>query len=83
MGIKLCHKVSGNDETSPNSIERKHPRKGEKMKQGSRIEVQANKQPNTSEPQGGKGTTNNQTLHQLHEANQLKRGDVNLMKLLA
>ncbi len=67
----------------PNFVERKHSKKGEEMKQGPRIEVQASKQPNTSGPQGGKGTTNNQTLHQSHEAKQLKRGEVNLMKLLA
>ncbi len=47
------------------------------MKQGPRIEVQASKQPNTSQTQGGNGITNNQTLHQSNEANQLKRGEVN------
>jgi hypothetical protein len=49
MGIKLCHKVYVNDETLPNSVERKHLKKGEEMKRGPRIEVQATKQPNTSE----------------------------------
>jgi hypothetical protein len=36
--------------------------------------VQASKQPNKGRPQGGKGNTKIVTLHQLHEANQLKRG---------
>ncbi len=31
-------------------------------------------QANKGRPQGGKGTTKILTLHQLHEANQLKRG---------
>jgi hypothetical protein len=48
--------------TLPNFIERKHPRKGEKRKQGARTEVQASKQSNKGVPQGGKGTTTNQTL---------------------
>jgi hypothetical protein len=46
-----------NDETLPNFAKRKHPRKGEKKKQRARTKVQARKQPNTSGPQGGKGTT--------------------------
>jgi hypothetical protein len=62
---------------------KKHPRKGEKWKQGVRTEVQASKQPNKGGPQGGKGTTKNWTLHKSHEANQLKKGEVNLIKLLA
>jgi len=33
-------------------MERKHPRKGEKRKQGARTEVQASKQPNKGGPQG-------------------------------
>jgi hypothetical protein len=48
--------------TLQNFIERKHPRKGEKRKQGARTEVQASKQSNKGMPQGGKGTTKNQTL---------------------
>jgi hypothetical protein len=66
----------------PNFIERKHPRKGEKRKQGARTEGQASKQPNKGGPQGEKGTIKNRTLHQSHEANQLKKGKVNLIKLL-
>jgi hypothetical protein len=48
--------VSGqiDDETLPNFILKRHPRKGEKRKQGARIEVQASKEPNKGEPQGGK-----------------------------
>jgi hypothetical protein len=68
------------DETLPNFIERKHPRKGEKRKQGARTIVQASKQPNKGGSQGGKGTIKNQTLHHSHEANQLKKGEVNLIK---
>jgi hypothetical protein len=34
-----------NDETLPNFIKRKHPRKGEKKKQGARTKVQASKHP--------------------------------------
>jgi hypothetical protein len=49
-------------------------RNGEKRKQGPRTEVRASKQPNKGRPQGGKGNTKNVTLHQLHEANQLKGG---------
>jgi hypothetical protein len=37
----------------PNFIKRRHPRKGEKKKQGARTKVQASKQPN--EAPGGKG----------------------------
>jgi hypothetical protein len=52
--------VSGqiDDETLPNFIKKKHPRKREERKQGARIEVQASKEPNKG-PQGGKGTTKN------------------------
>jgi hypothetical protein len=32
-------------------MERKHPRKGEKKKQGAMTEVQASKQPNKGSPQ--------------------------------
>jgi hypothetical protein len=32
------------DETPPNFIKRKHPRKGEKKKQGARTKVEASKQ---------------------------------------
>jgi len=51
------------DETLPNFIKRKHPRKGEKKKQGPRTKVKASKQPKRSGPQGGKGTTKYQNLH--------------------
>ncbi len=71
------------DETLLNLILKKHPRKGEKRKQGSKIEVQPSKEPNKGEPQGGKGTTKNWTLHKSHETNQLKKGEINLIKLLA
>jgi len=45
--------VSGqiDDETLPNFIKKKHPRKGEERKQGARIEVQASKEPNKGGPQ--------------------------------
>jgi len=66
-----------NDETLPNFIKRKHPRKGEKKKQGARPKVQANKQPKKDGPYRGKGNTKNQTLLQSHEAYQLKKGQVN------
>jgi len=54
------------DESLPNFIERKHPRKGEKRKHGASTEVHAIKQPNKGGPRGGKGATKNQTLHQSH-----------------
>jgi hypothetical protein len=65
------------DETLPNFTERKHRRKGEKRKQGARTEVQAIKQPNKGGPRGGNGATKNQTLHQSHEANPLKKVEAN------
>jgi len=42
------------DETLPNFDKRKHPRKGEKKKQGARTKVQGLKEPKRSRPQGGK-----------------------------
>jgi hypothetical protein len=51
------------DEILPNFLKRKHPRKEEKKKQGARTKVEDSKQPKRSRPQGGKGTTKNQTLH--------------------
>jgi hypothetical protein len=66
MTQKFCQ-ING--ETLPNFIKRK-------KKQGARTKVQASKQPKRGRPQGGKGTTKNQTLHQLREAYQLKRGKV-------
>jgi hypothetical protein len=39
-----CKKYD-DDEALPNFIKRKHPRKGEKRKEGARIKVQASKQP--------------------------------------
>jgi hypothetical protein len=53
------------DETSPTFIKRQHPRKGEKKKQGARTKVQASKWLKGGGPQGGKGTTNYQNLHQI------------------
>jgi hypothetical protein len=47
-------------------MKRKHPRKGEKKKQGAKTKVQANKQPKRGSPPGGKGTTKNRTLLQSH-----------------
>jgi hypothetical protein len=44
--VKPCQtlpKESAHAKTVPNFIERKHPRKGEKKKQGSRTKVQASK----------------------------------------
>ncbi len=63
------------DETLPNFIKWKRPRKGGKKKQGASTKVQASKQPKRGEPQGGNGTTKNWTLQQqLHEEHQLKTG---------
>jgi hypothetical protein len=68
----------------PNFIKRKHPRKGEEKEQGAKTKKcrQANS-PKEASHKGGKGTTKNPTLHQSHEAYQLKRGKVNLIKLQA
>jgi hypothetical protein len=68
--------LSLHDETLPNFIKRMHPWKGKKNKQGARTKVQANKQPKRGGPPRRKGTTKNQTLIQLHEAYQLKKGEV-------
>jgi hypothetical protein len=47
MLVKSYNKYNlQNDETLPNFIERKHPRKGERRKQGARTKVQVSKQPN-------------------------------------
>jgi hypothetical protein len=77
--------ISPNDgATLPNFIKIKHPRKGEKKKQGARTNDQASKQLKRRDgPQGGKGTTEHQTLHQSYEAYQLKRGEINPIKLQA
>jgi hypothetical protein len=56
--LKSSNKYNTNDETLPNFIERKHPRKGEKSKRGARTEVHASKQHNKGRPQG-KGITEN------------------------
>jgi hypothetical protein len=56
---------------------KKAPKKGRENKQGARTKVQASKQPKRSRPQGDKGTTKYQNLHQLLEAYQLKKGEVN------
>jgi hypothetical protein len=77
ISIQLQSKVSMNMSKSyrwnPAKLYRKKaPLKGEKRKQGARTKVQASKQPSKGGPQGGKGTTKNWTLHQLHEANKKK-----------
>ncbi len=46
---------------------KKAPKKGIEKEEGARTQVQASKQPKRGEPQGGKGTTKNRTLHQTHE----------------
>jgi hypothetical protein len=46
---------SFDDETLSNFIKRKHPRKGEKKKQGTRTKVQVSKQPQKGRPRGRKG----------------------------
>jgi hypothetical protein len=71
-----------NDETLPNFIKRKHPRKGEKKKLGAKHQSPGNKSSNRGGQQGN-GTIKNQTLHQSHEAYQLKREEVNPIKLQA
>jgi hypothetical protein len=45
------------DETLPNFIARKHPRKGENKKRRARTKVQASKQLKRGRPHIGKGTT--------------------------
>jgi hypothetical protein len=62
------------DETLSNFIKRKHPRKGEKKKQGARTKVQASKQPKRGPPQGGKGITKYPNLYQSLEAYELHKG---------
>jgi hypothetical protein len=53
-GPNINYRMMMNDETLPNFIKRKHPRKGEKKKQRARTKVQASKQPKRGVPQGGK-----------------------------
>jgi hypothetical protein len=53
----ICAHSDDDEKPLPNFIKRKHPRRGEKKKQGARTKVQASKQPNKGGPQGGKGTT--------------------------
>jgi hypothetical protein len=65
----------------PNFIKRKHPRKGEKKNQSARTRVQADKRPQRGEANGGKETTEYGNLHWSHEAYQLKKGDVKLIKI--
>jgi hypothetical protein len=59
--VHPCHLVyvfGKDDETLPNFMKRKHPRKkGREKEPGARIKVQASKQPKRGGPQGGKGTT--------------------------
>jgi hypothetical protein len=43
------------------------------------MEVQASKQPERGGPQGGEVTTKNGTLHQWHEAYQLKRWEIQIV----
>ncbi len=62
-----------NDETLPNFIKRKHPRKGEKYKQTARTKVQANKEPKRGVPHGGNGTIQYRNFHQSCEEYQLKK----------
>ncbi len=62
---------------------KKAPKKGREKEKGARAKVQASKEPNKGGPQGEKGTTKNWTFHKSHEANRLKKGEVNLIKLLA
>jgi len=58
----------------PKERERKrNNRQGSKSRQASK--------PKYDGPQGGKGTTKNQILHQSREACQLKRGEVKPIKL--
>jgi hypothetical protein len=59
---------------------KKAPKNG--REKGPMTKVQASKQPKRGR-QGGKGPTKNRTLHQSHEAYQLKREEVNLIKLQA
>ncbi len=58
----LQKKLKRSNETPPNFIKRKHPRKGEKKKQGARTKVHVSKQPKWGRPQGGRGTIKYPTL---------------------
>jgi hypothetical protein len=50
------------DETLPNFIKTKHPKKGEKNKQRTRTKVEAwKKKPQRGKLQGGNGTTSTKT----------------------
>jgi hypothetical protein len=50
------------DETLPNFIKTKHPKKGKKKKQRTRIKVGAGKKPQRGESQGGNGTISTKTF---------------------
>jgi len=72
------------DETLPNFIKRKHPRKGEKNKQGARTEVL----PANSPKEGGHKDEREPLITEtstscLKYINFLKKGEVNFIKLQA
>ncbi len=64
---KFSLKPTPNCETLPNFYKKKTPKKGREKKK-TRTKVQATKQPKRGGPQGGKGTSEYQNLHQLLEA---------------
>ncbi len=68
------------DETLPNFIKRKHPKKGREKETNGKDQSPgkqiAQKRPATY---GGKGTAKYRNLHQSHEAYPLKKGEVDLI----
>jgi hypothetical protein len=74
--MKPCQKLYKKESTQESESERKRNK-------GATPKVQANKQPKIDGPPQGKGNTKNQTLLQSHEAYQLKKWQVNPIKLQA
>jgi hypothetical protein len=88
-------KYHNDDENLPNFIKRKHPRKKEKKKQSAKTTIQASKRAQRCKSHEGKGskrapkrwatwrkgTIKYRNFHWSHETSQLKKGEVNFIKL--
>jgi hypothetical protein len=71
------------DETPPTFRKRQHPRKGERKKQGARTKVQASKQPKEAGHKEEREPLIIKTSTKSHDAYQLKKEEVNMIKLQA
>jgi hypothetical protein len=69
------------DETLLYITKKKAPKERERKKTRGKDQSLGKQQPKQGGPQEGKGMTKNRTFRQSHEAHQLKRGEVNSIKL--